>query len=89
LPDGVICPRVAFQFTDLSVVVPSTVAENCRVPPVIDDADPGVMTTPVTAGTEGAEVEDAVTITFAVPDLVASALLVAVMVSTTAVVGAV
>ena len=90
-PVVVICPSMAFHATDLSVAVPVTEAVNCRVPPVVDEADLGVMATAVTvdAGEPGFDVEAVVTITFAVPDLVASALLVAVMVSTTAVVGAV
>ena len=83
---------MAFHATDLSVAVPVTEAVNCRVPPVVDEAELGVMLTAVTVDVGepgGFVVEAAVTTTLAEPDLVTSALLVAVTVSTTAFVGAV
>jgi hypothetical protein len=47
-PDDVICPRAAFQLTDLLLAVPWTVAENCTVAPVVADAEAGVIVTEVT-----------------------------------------
>jgi hypothetical protein len=82
-------PKAAFQVTDLLEAVPWTVAAKFRVPPVEVEAEAGVTVTEVTTGLGAGVVGAAVTVTVAVPDLVESALLVAVMVSTPAFAGAV
>jgi len=64
-------PPVADHATEV-LLVPVTVAVNCFVPPVDNDADPGVMATATTGV--------ALTVTFADADLVVSAALVAVTV---------
>jgi len=81
LPDASIVPLEAFHVTDLLLTAPDTVAVNVCVPLVRMEAVVGEIVTELTTG--GA------TVTFAVADLVLSALLVAVMVSVTAVAGAV
>jgi len=89
-PVDVIWPSAAVQATDLSVAVPCTVAENCRVPPVNDVALVGDIVTDDTVGDGGCGfVGDAVTVTTAAPVLVPSATLVAVTVSVPAFAGAV
>jgi len=65
----VIEPPVADQVTAV-LLLPLTLAVNCCVPPVISDADPGVMETATTGA--------ALTVTLADADLVVSAALVAV-----------
>jgi hypothetical protein len=47
-PEDVTCPIAAFQLTVLLLAVPWTVAENCTVPPVVADAEAGVIVTEVT-----------------------------------------
>jgi hypothetical protein len=85
----VILPRAAFHVTDLSETVPCTLAAKVNVPPVDAEAEPGVTVTEVTTGLGGGVVGAAVIVTVAVPDLVESALLVAVTVSVPAFDGAV
>ena len=67
----VIEPPVADQVTAV-LLLPLTLAVNCCDPPVVSDADPGVMETATTGG--------ALTVTLADADLVVSAALVAVTV---------
>jgi hypothetical protein len=62
-------------------VAPATVALNCRVPPVTDEAVAGVTVTPVTPELDGCE-EAPATDTVALADLVGSATLVAVILPT-------
>lgn len=69
----------------MSVTVPCTDAANCTEPPVVAEGEAGVSVTDVTVGVVGA----AITVTVADADFVASATLVAVMVSAPAVAGAV
>ena len=90
MPVAVIVPSKAFQTTAVFDVVPATVALNCSVPPVIDEAVPGSTVTLVTPGepTPGGGVAPA-TATVAVADFVGSATLVAVTVSAPALAGAV
>jgi len=66
-----IVPPVADQVTAV-LLLPLTLAVNCCVPPVVSDADPGVMETATTGA--------ALTVTLADADLVVSAALVAVTV---------
>src|SRR5262249_55083073 len=80
-PPALIVPDAADQVTDLSDTEPFTVAANCSVPPTVTDVLVGVMVTELTAGVD--------TVTVAVPDFVASAALVAVIVTVAAVAGAV
>ena len=87
-PTPVIVPSVAFHVTALLVVEPATVAVKVSVPPVIDAAGDGDTVTELTAGVVGF-VGAAVTVIVAIPDLVASAALVAVTVSVPAFAGAV
>lgn len=65
------------------LLVPVTVAVNCRVPPVCSEAEVGLMLTATTGG--GGEV---VTVTVAESDLLPSATLIAVTVKLPAVLGA-
>lgn len=76
-PAEVIVPVVAFQVTDLSVMVPCTEALNCAVAPVRTAAEAGEIAMEVTAGVAGATM----TVTVEEADLVESATLVAVTVS--------
>jgi hypothetical protein len=69
-------PRCAIQVTDLLVVLPCTLAENCRVPSVAIEGVLGETLTELTAG-----VDVALMVTVAEADLVVSATLVAVMVA--------
>jgi hypothetical protein len=80
-------PSSAFQLTAVFEVVPATVALNWSVPPVTDEAVPGVTVTAVTPDAVG-PVEPA-TDTVAVADFVGSATLVATIVPTPLVGGAV
>jgi hypothetical protein len=48
-PEELICPSVAVHVTDLSVAVPVTVTESCRVPAAMAVAAFGVMTIEVIA----------------------------------------
>jgi hypothetical protein len=80
-------PDEAFQVTDLSEVVPWTVAVNVRVPVVIEEAEEGEIVTEVTTGPGGGAGE--LTVTVAEDDLLASALLVAVTWAIPGVAGAV
>ena len=68
---AVIEPPVADQVTAV-LLLPLTLAVNCCVPPVVSDADPGVMETATTGA--------ALTVTVADADFVVSAALVAVTV---------
>jgi|SRR5579863_2539198 hypothetical protein len=81
-------PSSAFHVTAVLVVVPATVALNWSVPPVIDEAVPGVTVTAVTPDPVVGAVEPA-TDTVAVADFVGSATLVATIVPTPLVGGAV
>ena len=74
-------PDAAFQVTDLSVTVPETLAVNCCVALVNNEALAGEIETELTTGV--------VTVTVTDADFVLSALLVAVTVSVPAVAGAV
>lgn len=74
-----IVPAEAFHVTDLSAIVPATVAENCCAPLVRIEAVAGEMLTELTTG--------AAMVTATEADFVLSALLVAVTVSVPAVVG--
>jgi hypothetical protein len=47
-PDAEMLPLEAFQVTDLSVVVPVTVAASWRVSPLVTDGALGVITTEAT-----------------------------------------
>jgi positive regulator of sigma E activity len=76
-----IVPPVADQVTAV-LLVPLTAAVNCRVVPVTNDADVGLMLTAISGG-------DAVTVTVAEADLLTSAALVALTVNAPAVLGAV
>jgi len=67
----VIEPPDADQVTAV-LLLPLTLAVNCCVPPVVSDADPGVIETATTGA--------ALTVTLADADLVVSAALVAVTV---------
>ena len=82
-PAEVMAPKAAFQVTAVFEVVPLTVAVNGSVPVVSEEAVAGETMTEVTAGPEVA------TVTVAVPDLLESALLVAVTVSVPTLAGAV
>jgi len=84
-PPAVIVPSAALHVTALLVAVPATLAAKVSVPPVDDDAVAGDTVTDETVGGGGGA---AVTVTVAVSDLVASALLVAVTVSLPALAGA-
>src|SRR5882757_3205841 len=77
-------PRCAIQVTDLLVVLPCTLAENCNVPSVATEGEVGETLTELTGG-----VVEALTVTVAEADLVVSATLVAVMVAVPAEDGAV
>ena len=79
MPVAVIVPSKAFQTTAVFEVVPATVALNWSVPPVIDEAVPGVTVTPVTPDPDGGGAAPA-TDTVAVADFVGSATLVATIV---------
>ena len=70
-PDELMEPPVADHVTAV-LLLPVTLAENCCVPPVESDAEPGEMLTATTAA--------ALTVTVAEADLVVSAALVAVTV---------
>jgi hypothetical protein len=80
-------PSATFQVTDLSVVVPWTVAVNGIVPLVSEEAVAGETVTEVTTGAGGGGA--VVTVTVVEADLVVSATLVAVTVSVPGVAGAV
>jgi hypothetical protein len=80
-PPALMVPLAADHVTDLSETLPDTLAENCKVPPVVTEVEDGEILTELTAGAE--------TVTLAVPNFVVSAALVAVIVSVPALVGAV
>lgn len=74
-------PSSAFHVTAVFEVVPATVALNGSVPPVTDEAVPGVIVTPVTPDPVCGGVAWApATVTVAVADFVGSATLVATIV---------
>lgn len=77
-------PRFAIQVTALLLVVPCTLAENCKVPSVATEGETGVMFTALTAAAEAALI-----VTLPDPDLEPSATLVAVTVAVPEVAGAV
>ena len=79
MPAEVMVPSRAFHVTAVFEVVPATVALNWSVPPVADEAVPGVTVTAVTPDPEAGGVAPA-TATVAVADFVGSATLVATIV---------
>lgn len=82
-------PNEAFHVTALFVAVPSTVAVNVSLPFVSEVVETGEITTPLTAGFDGALDGAAVTSIVAVANLLGSAMLVAVTEAIPAVAGAV
>jgi hypothetical protein len=82
-------PKDALHVTDLSEVVPSTVAVNGSVPVVIEEAVEGETVTEVTIGLGGGGTVTAFTFTVAEANLVGSALLLAVTVAVPGLDGAV